>query len=67
MRLSNLSASRIVEKIDSCKAVGVTKTTYSSICLFSLDHHKNRILTFRWKVVLKNGGLSSQNKALADS
>ena len=30
IRLSSLSALRIVEKMDNCKAVGVTKTTYSS-------------------------------------
>jgi hypothetical protein len=31
MRLSSLSGWRIFEKIESCKAVGVTKTTYSSV------------------------------------
>ena len=31
MRLSSLSAFRMVENMDNCNAVGVTKTTYSSV------------------------------------
>jgi hypothetical protein len=66
-RSISLSGRRIFENIDSWRAVGVTKTTYSS----AWTRKQRRIgliatLTFGRKMVFEKGGVSPENKTVGN-
>ena len=59
---------RRLENISSCRAVGVTKTVYSSEPEGQIDTlvSSDTELTLRGKIVVQDRGLSTENEASRD-
>ena len=66
--LSKRSGLRILENIDNCNAVGVTKTTYSSGIYVNKTTWENLgKLTFWWQEVFQDARITSKDEATRNS